>query len=125
LTAEVIAPKPHCTVEDLLKLVGGRWKVLVLRELASGPCRHGQLLRSLRGITQKMLTQRLRELELDGVVRRRAFVEGRVKVAEYSLTRWGRRVMKIVFQMHSWALANRRRLKRERNSRSPDKFRDL
>ena len=105
-------PKPHCAVEDLLRLIGGRWKVLVLRSLASGPDRHGRLRRSLGGITQKMLTQRLRELEADGLIRRRELLEGRVKVMEYSLTAWGRRVMEIVMQVHDWSEANRQDLAR-------------
>lgn len=106
--------KPHCAVEDLLRLIGGRWKVLVLRALAAGPERHGRLLRSLEGITQKMLTQRLRELETDGLLRRRELLEGRVKVMEYSLTPWGRQVMEIVMEIHDWSEANGQRLVRQR-----------
>lgn len=102
----------ECDVENLLQLIGGRWKVLLLRELSAGPCRHGQLLRALPGITQKMLTQRLRELAGKGLIDRRGFLEGRVKVAEYSLTPWGQSVMQMVFQIHDWAVTNRSRLAR-------------
>jgi DNA-binding HxlR family transcriptional regulator len=102
----------ECDVENLLRLIGGRWKVLLLRELAAGPCRHGQLLRALPGISQKMLTQRLRELEGKGLLDRRAWLEGKVKVAEYSLTPWGRNVMSMVFQIHDWAVAHRPHLAR-------------
>lgn len=102
----------ECDVENLLRLIGGRWKVLLLRELAAGPCRHGQLLRALPGITQKMLTQRLRELERKGLLDRRAFLEGKIKVAEYSLTPWGRNVMAMIFQIHDWAVTNRTHLAR-------------
>lgn len=102
----------ECDVENLLRLIGGRWKVLLLRELAAGPCRHGQLLRALPGITQKMLTQRLRELEQRDLVARRGFLEGKVKVAEYSLTPWGKNVMAMVFQIHEWAVTHRPRLAR-------------
>jgi DNA-binding HxlR family transcriptional regulator len=102
----------ECDVENLLRLIGGRWKVLLLRELAAGPCRHGQLLRALPGITQKMLTQRLRELEGKGLLDRRGFLEGRVKVVEYSLTPWGKNVMSVVFQIHDWAVTHRSHLAR-------------
>lgn len=108
-------PKVHCEVETLLRLISGRWKVLLLRALADGPLRHGQLLRSLGGITQKMLTQRLRELEAADLLRRRDFLEGRVKVVEYSLTDWGRQVMQIVMQMHHWVEANQVQLRTYRS----------
>ena len=91
-------------------LIGGRWKVLVIRQLAEGPCRHGQLLRALQGITQKILTQRLRELESAGLVHRRAFLEGRVKVTEYSLTAWGQEVSQFVELMHQWAVTHHARI---------------
>lgn len=100
-------PELHCEVECLLKLISGRWKVVLLRELSAGPMRHGQLLRALSGITQKMLTQRLRELETDGLVSRADLMEGRVKLVEYSLSEWGRSVMEIVWQLHDWSSANR------------------
>ena len=96
----------QCDAEELLRLIGGRWKMVLIRELENGPRRHGQLLRSLTGITQKMLTQRLRELEIDGLIQRRDFLEGRVKLVEYSLTDWGGKVMEIIMQIHHWAAAN-------------------
>lgn len=99
--------KAHCDVEELLRMIGGRWKVVLIRELEPAPRRHGQLLRSLTGITQKMLTQRLRELEADGIIQRRDFLEGRVKLVEYSLTEWGRTVMGIVMEIHHWTVSNR------------------
>ena len=97
-------PRVQCHVEELLRMIGGRWKVVLLRELDAGPQRHGQLLRGLTGITQKMLTQRLREMEADGLIQRRDFQEGRVKLVEYSLTDWGRTVMVIVMDIHHWTV---------------------
>lgn len=97
-------PKICCHVEELLRMVGGRWKVVLIRELESGPRRHGQLRRGLTGITQKMLTQRLRELERDGVVTRKDVLEGKIKTVEYSLTDWGRKVMEVIMQLHDWTL---------------------
>jgi DNA-binding HxlR family transcriptional regulator len=87
----------------------------LLRQLAEGPGRHGRLLRALSGITQKILTQRLRELESQGLLQRRAFLEGRVKVVEYSLTEWGIEVMQIVARMHEWAMVNRESLSRSQH----------
>lgn len=102
----------HCEVECLLKIIGGRWKIVLLRELSAGPMRHGQLLRALSGITQKMLTQRLRELETDGLLSRTDLMEGRVKLVEYALSDWGQQVMQIVWQLHDWSSVNRQRLLR-------------
>ena len=63
----------ECEVERLLAVIGGKWKVLILRELFNGARRHGQLCRALPGIRQKVLTAQLRELELDGAIQRKAF----------------------------------------------------
>ncbi|MEB3117122.1 MAG: helix-turn-helix domain-containing protein, partial [Limnothrix sp.] len=52
-----------CAVETTLNIIDGRWKVLILRELFAGTMRFAQLRRALQGVTQKMLTQQLRELE--------------------------------------------------------------
>ena len=65
----------ECEVERLLAVIGGKWKVLILRELFDGARRHAQLCRALPGISQKVLTAQLRELELDGAVQRK--VSGR------------------------------------------------
>jgi DNA-binding HxlR family transcriptional regulator len=108
----------HCEVENLLLLLGGRWKVLIIRRLAEGACRHGQLLRSLDGITQKILTQRLRELETAGILHRSALLEGRVKVVEYSLTGWGVEVMTLVKHLHEWAVGHKAQIARHAASGS-------
>ncbi|GAC1502288.1 MAG: hypothetical protein NVS2B14_14910 [Chamaesiphon sp.] len=81
--------KLSCTVETTLKVIGGRWKVLILRELFEGIKRFGELHRALDGITQKMLTQQLRELEQDGIVHREVYLQVPPKV-EYSLTDLGK-----------------------------------
>lgn len=101
----------HCEVEDLLILLGGRWKVLIIWRISEGTCRHGQLLRSLEGISKKILTQRLRELESAGILQRSHYLEGKVKVVEYSLTEWGREVMDLVNHLHEWAVARHEKIR--------------
>ena len=81
----------ECEVERLLAVIGGKWKVLILRELFNGPRRHAQLCRALPGIRQKVLTAQLRELELDGAVARKVLAAKRPHV-EYSLTPFGERL---------------------------------
>ncbi|WP_019498195.1 winged helix-turn-helix transcriptional regulator [Pseudanabaena sp. PCC 6802] len=92
-----------CPVECALKAIGGRWKVLILRELFLGTKRFGELHRALHGITQKMLTQQLRELEQDGIVSRYVYQQVPPKV-EYSLTGMGQTLKPILDSMHAWGL---------------------
>lgn len=97
----------ECELEVLLKLIGGRWKVLVLRELFERPRRHAELLRALRGITQKVLTQRLREFERAGIVQRRDF-QTRPPRVEYSLTPFGKSLGRLIMTMHRWVVRQER-----------------
>lgn len=92
-----------CSVEITLKVIGGRWKVLILRELFFGLKRFGELHRALHGITQKMLTQQLRELERDGIIDRHVYLQVPPKV-EYSLTALGETLKPILDSMHEWGL---------------------
>lgn len=92
-----------CEVETTLKVIGGRWKVLIIRELLSGIKRFGELQRALSGITQKMLTQQLRELEEDGIIHREVYPQIPPKV-EYSLTPLGMSLQPILYAMHEWAI---------------------
>ncbi|MBD2691720.1 winged helix-turn-helix transcriptional regulator [Anabaena catenula] len=97
--------RPTCEVESTIKVIGGRWKVLIIRELISGEKRFGELQRGLPGITQKMLTQQLREMEEDGIVHREIYAQIPPKV-EYSLTPIGESLKPILYAMHEWASQN-------------------
>jgi|SRR6476661_1786577 len=92
-----------CTVEATLRVIGGRWKVLILRELFQGVKRFGELHRALNGITQKMLTQQLREMEQDGIIHREVYLQVPPKV-EYSLTELGKTLQPILDAMHDWGI---------------------
>lgn len=92
-----------CEVETTLKVIGGRWKVLIIRELLSGVKRFGELQRALPGITQKMLTQQLREMEEDRIIHRQVYAQIPPKV-EYSLTPLGASLQPILHAMHEWAV---------------------
>jgi DNA-binding HxlR family transcriptional regulator len=95
--------KVICPVETTLKVIGGRWKVLILRELAKGVKRFGELHRALDGITQKMLTQQLREMEREGVILRTLYPQVPPKV-EYSLTPLGESLKPVLAAMHEWGV---------------------
>jgi DNA-binding HxlR family transcriptional regulator len=88
-----------CPAETTLSLISGRWKLLILISVFDGIKRFGQLQKELEGISQKVLTQQLRELESDGLIHREVYPEIPPKV-EYSLTAFGETLKPIIWQMH-------------------------
>lgn len=92
----------YCTVELTLLIIGGKWKPIILWHLGKdGTLRFNQLKRIMPNITQKMLTQQLRELERDGVVHREVYPEVPPRV-EYSLTEVGRSVLPVLDSLCEW-----------------------
>jgi DNA-binding HxlR family transcriptional regulator len=92
----------HCPVEVTLAVIGGKWKPLILWHLYEGGVRRFlELQRLIPGITRKMLTQHLRELERDGVVSRKIFNEMPLRV-EYSLTKYGRTLRPLMRVLSDW-----------------------
>ena len=90
-----------CPIEITLEVIGGMWKVIIIRELMKGTKRYNELHRALKRATHKMLAQQLRELERDGVVNRKVYPQVPPKV-EYSLTPLGMRLESILKAMHDW-----------------------
>ena len=103
-----------CEVETTLDVIGGRWKVLIIRELIAGVKRFGELQRSVNGITQKMLTQQLREMEEDGIIHREVYAQIPPKV-EYSLTSLGESLKPILYAMHEWGVKHSSQIKKKRD----------
>ena len=105
-TALGVSPQdlPACPVETTLKLIGNKWEVLVLRDLMPGTKRFGELKQSIGGISQKVLTSKLREMETDGLVERHVFAEVPPRV-EYSLTPLGRTLKPVLDAMEQWGTA--------------------
>jgi DNA-binding HxlR family transcriptional regulator len=92
----------HCPVEVTLSVIGGKWKPLILWHLYKGGVRRFlELQRNIPGITRKMLTQHLRELERDGIVARKIFNEMPLRV-EYSLTKYGRTLRPLMYVLADW-----------------------
>lgn len=107
----------NCPVETTLKVIGGRWKVLIIHFLLVDKKRFGELTRSLGSISARTLSKQLRELEADGVVDRHDFGEIPPKV-EYSLTPLGKTLEPVLRSMESWGLAVEKRRKIKRSVRS-------
>jgi DNA-binding HxlR family transcriptional regulator len=95
----------RCPVEQALEVVGGKWKPLILWRLASGTLRFGQLQRSMPGVTQRMLTLQLRELERDGLLQRTVHAEVPPRV-EYTLTEPARGLLPVMQAMGQWLLTH-------------------
>ena len=91
----------RCHVSITLDIIGGKWKSLILWHLSFKTLRFSQLQRRMTRITQKMLTQQLRELERDGLIHREVYAEVPPKV-EYSLTELGESVVPILQMMYQW-----------------------
>ena len=110
-TALGVSPQdlPACPVETTLKLIGNKWEVLVLRDLMPGTKRFGELKQSIGGISPKVLTSKLREMETDGLVERHVFAEVPPRV-EYSLTLLGRTLKPVLDAMEQWGTAYRKRI---------------
>ena len=94
--------KYYCTVELTLQIIGGKWKPIIIYRLnIDGVLRFSEVKRAIPNITQKMLTQQLRELEADGIVHREVYPQVPPKV-EYSLTDMGKSVAPIIETMCQW-----------------------
>lgn len=89
---------PECPVATTVSLIGSKWKLLILRNLSYRPWRFNELQRSLEGISQKVLTTSLRELEADGIIFRKDYWTNPPKV-EYGLTETGKKLQNLLAVM--------------------------
>ncbi|MFV2092234.1 MAG: winged helix-turn-helix transcriptional regulator [Hyphomicrobiales bacterium] len=92
-----------CPMQVAVKIIGGKWKPVILYHLADGTLRFGVLHRSIDDITQRMLTLQLRELERDGLLARRVYAQVPPRV-EYSLTKAGEEMVTALRPLADWGL---------------------
>ena len=95
---ERICPRFHKAIE----LIGKKWTGAIIRALMGGPHRFSEILDSVPRLHDRVLSERLRELEAEGVVKRRVYPEIPVRI-EYELTEKGRDLEKVVNEFHRWA----------------------
>lgn len=96
---------PTCSARDALALIASKWAMLILPALAQGPMRNAQLMRHIGGISQKVLTQSLRELERNGLIVRHDLQTRRPHVT-YRLSRLGRSLSRALAVLDRWAERN-------------------
>ncbi len=99
----------NCPVEAALDVIGGKWKPLILWWLQQKTYRFSELRREIPGVTEKMLTQQLRELETDGIVHRLVYPTVPPKV-EYSLTEYGRSLERALQEICEWGRLHMERI---------------
>ena len=95
---EQICPRFHSAIE----LIGKRWTGAIIHTLMSGPRRFGELLDVVPGLHDRLLSERIKELEAEGVVQRIVYPETPVRI-EYELTPMGRDLEKVVAEVQRWA----------------------
>ena len=91
------------SVKVTLEVMGGKWKPLIMFLLVEKTMRFSELQRSILPITQKMLTEQLRELERDGMISRKVYPQVPPKV-EYSITKNGKTLLPVLETMHNWGM---------------------
>ncbi|GAB3922856.1 helix-turn-helix domain-containing protein [Kribbella albertanoniae] len=98
-------PEDSAFIREVLDRIGDKWSVLIISTLGGGPLRYSELHSIIPGISQRMLTQTLKNLERDGLVTRTPYAEVPPRV-EYELTDLGRSLLDAVMAMAGWAAAH-------------------
>jgi DNA-binding HxlR family transcriptional regulator len=99
---KIIFDESSCPVTATMKVLGGKWKPILINAIYfTSPARFGELKRSVKGITQSMLTSQLRELEDDGLISRKIYAEIPPRV-EYTLTEFGLTLSPTIQAMAKW-----------------------
>jgi DNA-binding HxlR family transcriptional regulator len=106
---EIVDQNLECPVNAAIEIIAGKWKPSILCELRNGARRFGDLKRDIPGVSDKVLSAHLRELEADGIVSRRQFYEGAVQATEYAFTDYGRSLIPSLDALANWGLQHKRR----------------
>lgn len=92
---------PNCPIGATIKVIGGKWKILILFSLNQGTKRFNELRREMPDVTQRMLTNQLRELEKDKIISRKVYAQVPPKV-EYALTDIGKTLNPVLDALRKW-----------------------
>lgn len=105
LFKETYALYDFCPVTATMKIIGGKWKPIILYLIVHDVNRFSDMMREIKGISKKMLTDQLRELERDGMITRKIYAQTPPKV-EYSLTELGHSIKPVTNLMCKWGIEN-------------------
>lgn len=97
--------KKTCPVTKCLNIIGGKWKPLIIFYIGNNINRFGMIHSKIESVSKHLLTKNLRELESDGVIKRKVFAEVPPRV-EYSLTKKGKSLLPIINNMRKWGESN-------------------
>ncbi len=100
---------PECPVAATVHLIGNKWKLLIIRNLLDRPWRFNELHKSLDGISQKVLTDSLRQMEADGLITRTVYAEVPPRV-EYALSELGETLRPVLDAMKAWGENYKRKM---------------
>lgn len=92
-----------CPIETTLSIIGGKWKLHILKELRKGPVRYTLLIKKIPNISAKVLTQQLKEMEKDGLIVRNVYAEVPTRV-EYGLSEMGASMLTILKEVRKWGI---------------------
>ena len=111
---ETVRTHETCTkalipVKDALDILSGKWKLPIILALSFGNRRFSELARQVHGITDKMLSKELRELEMNELVKRTVYDTVPV-VVEYSMTTYGKTLEKLIEELQAWGMLDRKRI---------------
>jgi len=102
---KIIENPSNCPVTHAMNIIGGKWKPIILFVLSRGRLRFGKIVFFIPGISRKVLTDQLRELEADGLINRKKFAEIPPRV-EYSLTKKSEKLIPILVDLSKWTSEN-------------------
>ena len=102
-------PKTALSIRDALEALEGRWKLLILFALSSGPRRFKQISKEVTGITDKTLSKELKNLEANKLLRRDVY-DTFPPTVEYTITEHGKSLEKVMEELHYWGLAHRKKI---------------
>jgi DNA-binding HxlR family transcriptional regulator len=102
-------PKNMLSIRDALEALEGKWKLLLLFALSSGPKRFKQLAKEVNGITDKTLSKELKSLEANQLIKREVY-DTFPPTVEYSITPYGKSLENVMEELHAWGLAHRKEI---------------
>ena len=102
-------PKNMLSIRDALEALEGKWKLLILFSLSSGPKRFKQLSKEVNGITDKILSKELKSLEINKLIKREVY-DTFPPTVEYTITPHGMSLEKVMDELHYWGLAHRKKI---------------